>query len=231
MTLIFDIGFNKGEFADACFSQYPECKVIGVEANKDLFYDAPQRENLVVLNNLVAEADDSMVEFFVEFKQNGISTASKDFMKDSRFTRGSKYLTENSAEWCSVGSVPTITLDTLIKEYGVPDVIKIDVEGYEYNVVQGLTQKVGKICFECHEEEEDKLHSTVKHLKELGYTEFGLIGYFEEKDAFEKLTFSDKGDPYLVEPDSYFTWDELKEDVEKSFEPERRVNYGMFWCK
>ena len=152
-------------------------------------------------------------------------------MNDSRFTRGSKYLQENSARWFSVGDIQTIILDTLIEEYGSPDLIKIDVEGYEYSVIRGLTQKAAKICFECHEEERDKLHNTIKHLIELGYTEFGFIGYLEEENVFERLTFSDKGDPYLVEPRSYSTWEELKEDIERAFKPERRINYGMFWCK
>jgi hypothetical protein len=34
------------------------------------------------------------------------------------------------------------TLDRLIGQYGVPDFIKIDVEGYEKRVFMGLTQRV-----------------------------------------------------------------------------------------
>lgn len=231
MTLIYDIGFNKGEFTQACFDNYPDCEVIGVEANKDLFYSTPKQKNLTLLNNLVSDKDDEMVDFFVEFGQTGISTASKDFMENSRFKKGSKYVPANSGRWVNAGKVATISLDTMIKNHGQPDIVKVDVEGYEYNVLKGLTQKVGKICFECHEEEKDKLNKIIKHLLSIGYNEFGFIGYLEEKKSTEKLTFSEIGDPYLVEPDKYFSWESLQEDIEQSFIPERRVNYGMFWCK
>lgn len=41
------------------------------------------------------------------------------------------------------------TLDALIEEYGKPAFIKIDVEGYEYQVLQGLSQFV-PLSFEFH---------------------------------------------------------------------------------
>jgi FkbM family methyltransferase len=231
MTLIYDIGFNKGEFAQACFDKHTNCKVVGVEANKDLFYSAPKRENLILLNNLVSDKDNEMVEFFIEFGQTGISTASKDFMENSRFKKGSKYLQPNSGKWINAGKIPTITLDSMIKQYGSPNIIKVDVEGYEYNVLKGLTQRAGKICFECHEEEKEKLENIVEHLISIGYTEFGLIGYFEEGDVFGKLTFSELGDPYLIEPGGYYRWNDIKKEISSCFKEDRRINYGMVWCK
>ena len=40
------------------------------------------------------------------------------------------------------------TLDALIENYGMPDFIKIDVEGYELEVLKGLTQPIRMISFE-----------------------------------------------------------------------------------
>ena len=40
------------------------------------------------------------------------------------------------------------TLDQLIRSYGVPSFIKIDVEGYELEVLKGLTSSVNMISFE-----------------------------------------------------------------------------------
>ena len=36
MNLIFDIGYNEGEFTEVCFGKYPNANVIAVEANPNL---------------------------------------------------------------------------------------------------------------------------------------------------------------------------------------------------
>ena len=62
-----------------------------------------------------------------------------------------------------------------------------------------------------------------------GYEQFGVIGWFDEGDVFEKATFSDKGDPYLEYPKNFYTLEDL--ELDKLINPERRVNYGMFFAK
>jgi len=66
-------------------------------------------------------------------------------------------------------------------------------------------------------------------LESLGYDQFGVIGWFDEGDAFPKATFSDKGDPYLEYPKNFYKRSEL--ELDKLINPERRVNYGMFFAK
>jgi FkbM family methyltransferase len=53
----------------------------------------------------------------------------------------------------TVGSnidIPMVTLDCLIQEHGMPDYIKIDVEGYELEVIKGLSRRIKLISFECN---------------------------------------------------------------------------------
>ena len=52
----------------------------------------------------------------------------------------------------------TITIDKLIQEYGTPELIKIDVEGGEFECLSSLTQKVNNICFEWASETNDIIH-------------------------------------------------------------------------
>lgn len=229
MNLVFDIGYNKGSFSEKCLRHYPDCKVVGVEANIGLIYGHKEQKNLTVLHALVSSEDNKYVDFYIEPYQSGISTACKEFMENSRFTKGSKYLQPNSANWAHRAAVKTITLDTLVETYGSPDLIKIDVEGYEYEVMSGLSKKQNKISWEWHEEQYDTLLKTIEHLQSLGYEEFGMLGFFEEGDVFDKVDYSAEGDPYLAEPSQYYKWDDL--EFERLVKEGRRVNYGMMFAK
>jgi FkbM family methyltransferase len=233
MNLIFDIGFNVGEFTQTCFNKYPNCNVIAVDANPNLVNAASPHfftnYNFALLNNLVSDKEGEEIDFYISPYATGVSTASTEFMKNSRFTKGSKNVEANSIKWAPPIKVESITIDSMIERYGVPDLLKIDVEGYELNVLKGLTQKANDICFEWHEEEKDNLYKILEHLQSLGYNQFGVIGWFDEGDVFEKATFSDKGDPYLEYPKNFYTLEDL--ELDKLINPERRVNYGMFFAK
>ncbi|MEO8256919.1 MAG: FkbM family methyltransferase [Acidobacteriota bacterium] len=66
--------------------------------------------------------------------------------------------------------VPTVTLDQMIAKYGEPAYIKIDVEGYELEVLQGLTRPIRWISFEYHltDVEVGKVINCVRYLSGLG---------------------------------------------------------------
>jgi len=107
--------------------------------------------------------------------------------------------------------------------------IKIDVEGYEVEVLRGLTTKQKTICFEWTEELPEVLYQGVKHLQELGYNEFGIIGYFVEGQYSETITHNERGDPFLVEPNNYYAWEKI--EIDSVIESNRRVNYGMLFAR
>ncbi|MBL8059618.1 MAG: FkbM family methyltransferase [Chthonomonas sp.] len=54
----------------------------------------------------------------------------------------------NDAAWSAPVELQMTTLDKLIEQHGVPKFIKIDVEGYELEVLSGLTQPAEMISFE-----------------------------------------------------------------------------------
>jgi hypothetical protein len=62
-----------------------------------------------------------------------------DVQTDKRFQR---------IRWDTVISVPLVSLDELIARHGEPQFCKIDVEGFEYEVLTGLSQPLAALSFE-----------------------------------------------------------------------------------
>ncbi len=74
--------------------------------------------------------------------------------------------------WDETATVPVTTLDALIGEHGVPVFCKIDVEGYEAEVLAGLSSAPSALSFEFTPEAIEAAGVCVRRLAELGPTAF-----------------------------------------------------------
>ncbi len=72
-------------------------------------------------------------------------------------------------EPCPVGMT---TLDRLIRVFGVPSFVKVDVEGYELEVMKGLSSPVGTLSYEFTPECLEATLECAKHLRALGMDRF-----------------------------------------------------------
>jgi FkbM family methyltransferase len=206
--MIFDIGANRGLFTDVCLQKNSNEKIIIVEANPKLSNYLKQKylnnNNIIVLNILISNIITDLAPFYLS-NADTISTASTDWITKSRFT--GEYV------WYEPIFLPSKTLDSLISEYGVPELIKVDVEGYEYEVLSGLTSKANEICFEWAEEQQDNINKTCEHLQNIGYSDFGYI----------------EGDEYMKKPDVYTKWKE--NSIHSLMDKDRKDKWGMIWVK
>ena len=74
--------------------------------------------------------------------------------------------------WGEEREVEVVTLDSLIREYGTPSFVKIDVEGYEYEVLKGLSKAIHALSFEFTPEHMDAAFYSVVRLLMIGKYEF-----------------------------------------------------------
>lgn len=84
----------------------------------------------------------------------------------------SKLPSMQNLEWLPCKDLPITTLDILIAKHGVPDFIKIDIEGYDYLAVRGLSKAVGGLSFEYHTNTMDRTIEAIRHISNLGDYEF-----------------------------------------------------------
>ena len=77
-------------------------------------------------------------------------------------------------QWDARATVEVMTLDELIAAHGMPAFCKIDVEGYEEAVLEGLSRPIPALSFEYLPGAIDKAERCVRRLSELGPYEFNV---------------------------------------------------------
>jgi FkbM family methyltransferase len=96
-----------------------------------------------------------------------LSTLSADWIQDIQRSRQFQGI-----EWDAAAEVNVTTLDNLIDEYGLPRFCKIDVEGYEREVLAGLSHAIPALSFEYNPAVPDMALDCISRLTALGAYEF-----------------------------------------------------------
>jgi len=102
-----------------------------------------------------------------------VSSMSKEWINCVR--NSDMFFTSTSAfQWNENVTVPVTTLDKLIETYGSPAMCKIDVEGFEREVIKGLSRSIKMISFEFTPTPKliDLTIESIKHLSTIGNVQF-----------------------------------------------------------
>ncbi len=157
-ALCFDIGANLGEKAEvllACGS-----RVVSVEPNPvcypTLKYAFGKNKNCHLVQSAVGNAS-GFIDLYIHGSDATGSVRAEWDKQVYGFDRG-----------MTAVKTPITTLDALIDLHGTPYFINIDVEGFEVDVLGGLSSAIPLLSFEFHSDEIARAEECLNILNKLG---------------------------------------------------------------
>lgn len=201
--LCFDVGANVGN-RTAAFLQ-AGARVVAIEPQPACVNQLKKRfgATITIISKGLG-AEEGILPMHIS-DASTLSTFSNDWIQKMGNDRFAGY------KWNDTIDVPVTTLDRVIGEYGLPKFCKIDVEGFELNVIKGLSHPIPFVSFEyAVPENMDNLVSVIDALVSISPTtvfnysplesmQFALPEYVDapalrrliRSDAFIKTGFGD----------------------------------------
>jgi len=166
--LCFDVGANVGDKSEIFIEI--GASVVAIEPQKECIKRLKRRfinkANFLLVPYGLSDKSGNMT-LKISPKSNTISTMSQRWENEGRFS--------NDYTLAHTENVVVTTLDKIIMDYGCPDYIKIDVEGFEFNVIRGLSIPVKLVSFEFVDEFLDEAVNCINYLSKLGKVTLNVI--------------------------------------------------------
>jgi len=166
--LVFDVGAHVGDRVSA-FRRLG-ARVVAVEPQPALRTTLKLlhgRDRAVTIEPVALGRAAGAADLRINLDNPTVSTASADFIRAAAGAPG----WEGQA-WTRTLHVPMTTLDALVARHGTPAFIKIDVEGYEAEVLAGLSRPVPALSFEFTTIQPDVATAAIDRCAALGYASF-----------------------------------------------------------
>jgi FkbM family methyltransferase len=169
--LIYDVGLHRGEDTD--FYLRKGFEVVAIEANPELvarckerFRDALESGRLHIVEGAIApQSAGETVTFYSNTRKTVFGTIDGAWAeRNAKSGYGSERI-----------ELPRIDIGEVYRRFGIPFYIKIDVEGVDRLVLDGLRQFAARpryVSMESEKVDFSALEEELKLLRDLGYTKF-----------------------------------------------------------
>lgn len=173
--VVIDLGACRGEFINEINEIYKIKKAILIEASPTNHATLIQKPNYVIYNNLISNTDDVEVSFY----------------EDNNSPYNGSYIFNyfNGVEY----KIKTKTLESLMVENEIDyiDILKVDIEGAEYDVMPSISDetysKIGQITIEFHDfidnSLKEKTQNIIDKLRNLGFKHKSKPIYYMNNSA------------------------------------------------
>lgn len=169
-ALAFDIGSHVGDRISSFRRQ--GARVIALEPQPGCFevlHELYCCDGAVTLLNSACGPRPGELTLHINSANPTVTTASHAFIEAADGAGGWE-----GQIWDATITVPVTTLDELIARHGAPAFIKIDVEGFEADVLMGLSRPVPALSFEFTTIQRDVAFNCLDRLRQLGSFHFDI---------------------------------------------------------
>jgi FkbM family methyltransferase len=151
--LIFDVGANEGFKTDLFLRMGARVVAIEPDETNQLILQGRfvkfrlSRRPVVIVGKAVSDKN-TMESMWIDGPGSAVNTLSQKWATTLRGNKARHTYSHCGLDFVQRRTVETTTLEELMAVHGRPLFIKIDVEGYELNVIRGLRRSVPYLSFE-----------------------------------------------------------------------------------
>ena len=146
---IVDVGAHKGEFLEKMLKIEKVNSFYAFEPQKDIFNDLNERfskNNKITLLNYAV--DKEITNKKLQINKLSMTSSLAEVNEKSLYFKLKNFLTRSKSNFVDEYEVQTNTIDNFFKNVNLEKtLLKIDVEGYEMNVIKGSLMKLKEIPY------------------------------------------------------------------------------------